>query len=315
MVAIHVRSTNSYYPRGIFQYRNIENDYDSNLKLPELNQSDDFEQNFLKLNPMAIVNSLFDAAVQATSQDHQVYGVKLPLPFGDKTINLQITRGKSVENKGRSEHKYSAELFESDSKINDRTEAEVNENNASLLENNDRDALNMARLVCLKEDRHACDQAMERYFQVRYQVSPMKDALTIRRSKPRNLDGIIHTGLAKWILPSLEKSLNNMVRGKAFTLPLSDHSYNSDDGDNTVEASANDDGEKNKISLANLLKLPVRLETNSGTISAEVSSATFSRRRHLVKLPQRKNLAPALMVKLRQRTVLPNREDVGNNMQ
>lgn len=59
---------------------------------------------------------------------------------------------------------------------------------------------------------------MEKYFQVRYKISPMADALAIRRSEPHDLQGILTTGLAKWALPSLENSLNNFVLGKVSKL-------------------------------------------------------------------------------------------------
>ncbi|VDD86088.1 unnamed protein product [Enterobius vermicularis] len=298
---------NFNFSRGIFHYRNNENEYNVDIKVPK------FDEN--EINPMTIVNELFDAAADTTSKNRQVYGVQLPLPFGMKTLNLQFGRGRTFSTKARGAPLNAAATTKRSSPKVEYSEQQMDDRS--------KEALNMARLACVKEDQDACDRAMEKYFQVRYKISPMADALAIRRSEPHDLQGILTTGLAKWALPSLENSLNNFVLGK--TKPVvkeeckneecsTDNSATFKEGQ-VMQPNQNFSKKGIKPSFTtkrrkNRILLPKRL----ANIEDYADWTPVFHNRQGIKLPQRDEIAVdvqySIIPRVRQKTLLPIRESV-----
>ncbi|VDM96048.1 unnamed protein product [Thelazia callipaeda] len=183
----------SSLPDGIFHYSNKEMESDANFNLPHFYGSQE------EINPMTIANELLNAISSAKQKNEELTGISLPMPFGMKPLRVKLANSrKKAFRMGKQ--------FEEELEVS--SESPKSSSNIPLkLDRASWKALKNARLACLQDDQNACDQALEKYHQLRFNTSPVTRSREMRAILLKHPESFILNSFLKWIMPNL-KSLN-----------------------------------------------------------------------------------------------------------
>ncbi|KAE9552419.1 hypothetical protein FO519_004360 [Halicephalobus sp. NKZ332] len=227
-------------PKGIFHYRKSETGMKNEFKVPEAGISD----------PAQMASELINTAVAESSyRQEALSGVQIPLPFGLKPLNIQL--GQDSETKVGVDHNESSTISQNPSStVSQDSSSIVSQDESSTAPRGDRrrnpelhprarKALERTRKICLKESQKKCDLALEEYHRIRFGSSPAADRELLRKAQPQDLSTYVQTGFAKWLVPGLDKKLNNFI--------LSHLSNNNSEGDSGEKSQS----ENFSISLGN----------------------------------------------------------------
>uniref|UniRef100_A0A914D9I2 Uncharacterized protein n=1 Tax=Acrobeloides nanus TaxID=290746 RepID=A0A914D9I2_9BILA len=129
--------------------------------------------------------------------------LNIPMPFGMSPLKMNsLSSGGAEASDGNSSPEKTNELRRSPT-TNNRTNSNI------LLDRRSRIAFEKARQLCLQENNEACDQALENYHAIRFGYKS-KHVQRFQDS-PDDLPSYVQTGLAKWVVPGLETSLEKML--------------------------------------------------------------------------------------------------------
>lgn len=118
-------------------------------------------------------------------------------------------------------------------------------------------------------------QALDNYHRIRYGYSAILNQEKLRNSQPKDMGSYLQTGMAKWFVPGLNKSLNNMVLNQTDSIESSEEFETSTEEDSSTDPTT---------------KMPepsVPITTKSEIRRHPIQQKMQIRRRILVKLPLR----------------------------
>uniref|UniRef100_A0A7E4VRL1 DUF1311 domain-containing protein n=1 Tax=Panagrellus redivivus TaxID=6233 RepID=A0A7E4VRL1_PANRE len=189
-------------PTGIFSYHKSETALKNQFGVPESELSD----------PMSIASELINTAVaESSSKQQALAGVNIPLPFRLKPLNFKLSQD--------SETRMGMSPGESESVDAERPEATSNRRRSptsadrakAALSSEAQMALAHARRICLEGSQRNCDAALEEYQKLRLGQSPRERENRIREAQPNEWTEYVQTGLAKWLVPGLDRKLDEIV--------------------------------------------------------------------------------------------------------
>ncbi|KAK0426098.1 hypothetical protein QR680_009534 [Steinernema hermaphroditum] len=195
----HANGETMMMPKGVFHYSNAETAFESKMKLPEMNP----------INPLAALSDLIDTAAEAGSKRQSMSGIHIPLPFGIRPLNFQLSQdvesGVGMANTMSDEEKRNTTL----------TETRVETESMPQMPKKERDALERARRICLGNSQKECDSALDDYHRIRFHSSPMEEEKLAKLSEPQDVGHFLSQGLAKWVVPSLGTKLREMATSRS----------------------------------------------------------------------------------------------------
>ncbi|KIH58915.1 hypothetical protein ANCDUO_10870 [Ancylostoma duodenale] len=170
-----IASTSSPFvnPQGIFHYSDIDNTFQSNFKIPDLE----------RLDPIRVASDLMSAAAAAENRRKTISGINLPLPFAGKPLSLELT--------GESRSGLSLRSRED-------KKAEAN----THLTPEAREAFARTKQICLHFSTASCDEALDTFHRLKFGSSLMSSP-----SSSHLLDDDPTTSFAKMLVPGIEEKL------------------------------------------------------------------------------------------------------------
>ncbi|EYC41361.1 hypothetical protein Y032_0572g146 [Ancylostoma ceylanicum] len=182
-------SSPSGNPQGIFHYSDNDNTFQSKFKIPDLE----------RLDPIRMASELMSAAAAAENRRKTISGINLPLPFGGKPLNLELTgesrRGVSLRNR-------------------EEKSAETNH-----LTPEAREAFSRAKQICLHSSTASCDEALDTFHRLKFGSSLMSSP-----SSGHLLDDDPTTSFAKMLVPGIEEKLVELEKDMDTNVSTEDNS-------------------------------------------------------------------------------------------
>ncbi|GMR55074.1 hypothetical protein PMAYCL1PPCAC_25269, partial [Pristionchus mayeri] len=183
-------------PKGVFHFVETEQNFEGGFKLPNPGE---------ELDPMRMISELMQTASKAQNDKKSMSGIYVPMPFGMRPLNLQISQSGS-----------NSIAFEDEARPPSpeglrRKEPTDGKNNMNMSPEA-RDRLESARLQCIGDDIDECDRALDSYFRARFGASPMDKMKKRIDATPQSPDQVAQTELASWLLPSLRERLDEIQR-------------------------------------------------------------------------------------------------------
>ncbi|GMT01910.1 hypothetical protein PENTCL1PPCAC_24084, partial [Pristionchus entomophagus] len=184
-------------PKGVFHFVESAQNLEGGFKVPDPGE---------ELDPMRMISELMQTASKAQNEKKTMSGIYVPMPFGMRPLNLQISQSGSNSVAFEDEaHPPTAEGLR-------RKEPSSAKTDSLNMSPQARDRLEEARIQCIGDDLEECDQALDGYFRARFGASPMDKVKKRTDAAPQSADQIAQTELASWLLPSLRERLDEIQR-------------------------------------------------------------------------------------------------------
>ncbi|TKR92755.1 hypothetical protein L596_007341 [Steinernema carpocapsae] len=156
------------------------------------------------------LSDLIDTAAEAGSKRQSMSAIHIPLPFGLKPLNVQLSQDLE------------SGMGMTNSMIDDAKQNGTN-SNATRIETEEmpqmskaqKESLERARHVCLEKSQTECDKALDEYHRLRFNKSPLEDEKIMRQTEPQSVGGFLGQGLATWMVPGLGAKLREMTASKS----------------------------------------------------------------------------------------------------
>ncbi|KAF8365328.1 hypothetical protein PRIPAC_83157 [Pristionchus pacificus] len=184
-------------PKGVFHYVESGQNFEGGFKLPNPGE---------ELDPMRMISELMQTASKAQNDKKTMSGIYVPMPFGMRPLNLQISQS------GSNSIGFEDEARPPTPEGLRRKEPKNKKTESMNMSPEARDHLESARLQCIGDDVEECDQALDGYFRARFGASPMDKVKRRADAVPQSPDQIAQTELASWLLPSLRERLDEIQR-------------------------------------------------------------------------------------------------------